>query len=254
MIVHANGLDLRCEIAGPADAEAVVFIHGLAASADIWSGQAERLSDRFRTIRYDLRSHGRSQAVVKPCTRSELAGDLIALLDALEIERAVVVGHSGGGVVAMQSAVEHPERIRALVLVGTASECNDATAKWYLETAEKARESGGESAMKAMGMKPDGRLVPDGPGMAEVTLAMRTLNDEPLTAGLTHVSVPTLIVVGEKDFLGVGGSVILSRTIEGSELEIVPQRGHGIYLQDPDWFEDRLRRFLVEKVLDQPST
>ena len=155
MIVHANGLDLRCEVTGPSDAETVVFIHGLAASADIWSGQAERLSDRFRTICYDLRSHGRSQAVVKPCTRSELAGDLIALLDALEIDRAVVVGHSGGGVVAMQSAVEHPERIRALVLVGTASECNDATAKWYLETAEKARQSGGE----VRSVKPKSRLL-----------------------------------------------------------------------------------------------
>jgi pimeloyl-ACP methyl ester carboxylesterase len=52
-----------------------------------------------------------------------------------------------------------------------------------------------------------------------------------------------LIIVGEKDFLGVGGSVILSRAIRGSELEIVPARGHGIYIEDPDWFAARLRGF-----------
>ncbi|RMF23023.1 MAG: hypothetical protein D6760_06230 [Deltaproteobacteria bacterium] len=57
-----------------------------------------------------------------------------------------------------------------------------------------------------------------------------------------------LIIVGERDFLGVGGSVILHRAIACSELEIVPGRGHGVYLEDPDWFAERLRRFLAERV------
>ncbi|TFH25516.1 MAG: alpha/beta fold hydrolase [Myxococcales bacterium] len=248
MIIEGNGLELRCEVEGPETATAVVFIHGLAASAEIWSGQAERLRDAYRTVRYDLRSHGLSETVDIPCTRSDLAADLVGLLDALGIPRAVLVGHSGGGVVAMQTAVDNPERVAALGLVGTASECNDKTAAWYAETAETAHTAGGASVMCAMGMKPEGRLAPDGPGCAHVTLAMRTLNAAPLTDALAKVRVPTLIVVGETDFLGVGGSVILSRAIEGSELEIVTGRGHGVYLEDPDWFAGRLRRFLEERV------
>jgi pimeloyl-ACP methyl ester carboxylesterase len=98
-------------------------------------------------------------------------------------------------------------------------------------------------------MKPERGPVPDGPGMAPVIEAMRTLNADPLTTALRAVAVPTLIIVGDKDFLGVGGSVILSRTIAGSELEIVAGRGHGIYLEDPDWFAACLGNFLARVLL-----
>jgi pimeloyl-ACP methyl ester carboxylesterase len=241
---RANGVSLHYEITGPANAPVVVFIHGLAASLEVWKGQAERLGDRFRVLRYDLRSHGGSEAIDRPCTRSDLASDLVALLDAVGVERAALVGHSAGGVIAMQTAVEHPERVAALVLVGTASECNDKTAAWYERSAETARREGGDAARKVMGLRSDAGPSPDGPGCAQVTLAMRTLNREPLTQSLRRVTVPALILVGEKDFLGAGGSVILSRTIEGSELEIVAGRGHGVYLEDPDWFAERLAGFL----------
>jgi pimeloyl-ACP methyl ester carboxylesterase len=170
--------------------------------------------------------------------------DLIRMLDREGVERAAIVGHSAGGVVAMQTAVEHPDRVTALVLVGTASECNDKTAAWYIKTADVCASEGGERGMKAMGMRPGDSPIPDGPGMAQICRAMSTLNDAPLTTAVSAITTPTLIIVGEKDFLGVGGSVILSRAIVGSELEIVPGRGHGIYLEAADWFADRVGRFL----------
>ncbi|HXC50611.1 MAG TPA: alpha/beta hydrolase [Candidatus Limnocylindrales bacterium] len=244
MNVRAGKLDVRYELTGDAGLPVVTFVHGLAASLEIWSGQEERLSDRFRVLRYDLRAHGGTTAPAGPCSRHDLAADLVALLDALAIDRTAVVGHSAGGVVAQQTAVDFPSRVSALGLVGTASECNDKTAAWYSRCMEIAVAEGGAAVMKLMGMKPDRGPVPDGPGMAPVIAAMRTLNENPLTAALRSVSVPTMIVVGEKDFLGVGGSVILSRTIAGSEIEIVAGRGHGIYLEDPDWFANKLGDFL----------
>lgn len=244
MNVIVNGRSVRCEADGPDDAPAIVFVHGLAASLRAWQGQAERLAARFRVVRYDLRSHGGSDAVDEPCARGDLAADLIGLLDALGIDRAVVVGHSAGGVIAMQAALDHPRRVRGLVLVGTASECNDKTAAWYARTAEAARERGGAAAVKALGLKAGDDPVPDGNGFAHLTAAMRSLNRDPLTDALVDLDLPTLIVVGERDFLGVGGSVILSRTIARSELVIVPERGHGIYIEDPDWFAGRIEQFV----------
>ena len=144
----------------------------------------------------------------------------------------------------MQTAVDHPARLWGLVLVGSASECNERAAAWYARSIEKGLRDGGEAVMRAMGMDPDKGPAPDGRGFAPVAEAMRSLHDDPLTGRLRGVDVPTLIVVGEKDFLGVGGSVILSRTIAGSELEIVEGRGHGIYLEDPEGFARRLRPFL----------
>jgi pimeloyl-ACP methyl ester carboxylesterase len=248
--IRANGLSLSCEVDGADGAPVVVFIHGLAASGSVWKGQAERLRDRFRVVRYDLRAHGDSESLDEPCTRSDLATDLIGVVDALCIERAFLVGHSAGGVIAMQAAVEHPARVCGLVLVGTASECNDKTAAWYEQTAEKSRTEGGAAAVKAMGIRNSDAPVPEGRGFAHVTLAMRTLNADPLTERLRALSIPTLILVGDKDFLGVGGSVILSRAIAGSEIEIVEGRGHGLYIEDPDWFASRVSDFFDRVLVD----
>lgn len=249
MQIEVGALDVRYELAGPADAPVVTFVHGLAASLEIWAGQAERLSDRFRVLRYDLRAHGGTTSLDAPCSRHDLAADLAGLLDALGIARSAVVGHSAGGVVAQQFAVDFPSRVSALGFIGTASECNDKTAAWYSRCIDLALAEGGAAVMKSMGMKPERGPVPDGRGMAPVIAAMRTLNADPLTGALAAVEAPTLILVGDKDFLGVGGSVILSRTVRGSELEIVPGRGHGIYLEDPDWFAGRLGGFLERHLL-----
>lgn len=152
----------------------------------------------------------------------------------------------------MHAALEHASRVLGLVLVGTASECNAKTAAWYESTAAIARERGGAEAVRAMGLRSRGDADPDGAGFSHLALAMRTLNTDSLTERLRSLTLPTLIIVGEKDFLGVGGSVILRRAIAGSELDIVPGRGHGIYLEDPDWFAKRLRDFF-ERVLGAAS-
>jgi 3-oxoadipate enol-lactonase len=246
MKTRVGALDVHCELTGPAGRPVVTFVHGLAASLDIWTGQAERLADRYRVLRYDLRAHGGTSSLHSPCSRHDLAADLVGLLDTLGIEETAVVGHSAGGVIAQQTAVDFPSRVSALGLVGTASECNDKTAEWYTRCIDVALTEGGAAVMKLMGMKPERGPVPDGRGMAPVIAAMRTLNADPLTAALANVRVPAMIIVGEKDFLGVGGSVILSRTIAGSRIEIVAGRGHGIYLEDPEWFAERLGGFLDE--------
>ena len=245
MKIRAGNFDVEYELAGDEGLPVVTFVHGLAASLDIWAGQAERLRDRFRVLRYDVRAHGGTAAGAGPCSRHDLAADLVHLLDALGIRKSAVVGHSAGGVIAQQAAADFPDRISALGLVGTASECNDKTAAWYSRCIDIATTDGGAAVMKLMGMKPERGPVPDGAGMAPVIAAMRTLNTDPLTERLRAVAVPTIIIVGDKDFLGVGGSVILSRTIPGSEIHIVQGRGHGIYLEDPDWFAGILGDFLA---------
>jgi len=95
----------------------VILIHGAGSSHLGWSKELRRLEDR-RVLTIDLPGHGRSTsqgyAQIKP-----YAGAVLSLLDALQIEQAILIGHSMGGAISQMLAVEHPARVAGLVLIGT---------------------------------------------------------------------------------------------------------------------------------------
>jgi pimeloyl-ACP methyl ester carboxylesterase len=226
----------------------VVLTHGLAANTSTWTAQVAAFRSSHRVITWDLRGHGKSRGPAGDYVLSDLGADLRAVLDRAGVERAVVLGHSAGGVVAMQFALDHPERTAGLVLVGTASECNESARDFYEGLAKTAEESGMARVHRRLGVSEAG----DAPGAADpiafakVARCMANLHREPLTPRLGEIRCPALIVVGDKDFLGAGGSVILSRRIAGSRLHIVPERGHGIFAEDPDGFNRLVGEFLRE--------
>lgn len=92
----------------------VVLLHPGWGDSTIWDGVEAQLSDRARVVRYDTRGYDRSPAPQVPFTPLD---DLVAVLDGLEVERAVVVGHSGGGATAVSLAMASPERVASLILV-----------------------------------------------------------------------------------------------------------------------------------------
>jgi pimeloyl-ACP methyl ester carboxylesterase len=224
---------------------AIVLTHGLAATGATWAAQVEELSSSFQVVTWDLRGHGRSPNPPEDCRLPDLANDLRLVLDAASIDRAVVLGHSAGGVVAMQFAFDHPNRCAGLVLVGTASECNAKSNEFYESLATIAIERGMPPVRRRLGLgaEPNPPEV-DPQTFAKVARVMASLHHQPLTSRLNEIRCPTLIIVGEKDFLGAGGSVIMSRNIAGSELHIVPERGHGIFLEDPRGFNELVGGFL----------
>jgi len=98
----------------------LVFVHGLAASRAFWFAQyALPLSARFRCTMYDLRGHGYSDRAPSGYSSTALAAELAGLLDALEIERCDLVGHSYGGGVALEYAAAHAARVRSLTIMDT---------------------------------------------------------------------------------------------------------------------------------------
>jgi len=225
----------------------IVLTHGLAASGAIWSAQVPTFSARHRVVTWDLRGHGESAPNPGPCTLSDLADDLCQVLDASGTERAVVLGHSAGGVVAMQFALEHPQRAAGLVLVGTASECNARARQFYEDLAGLAEERGMDPVRKRLGVTAEqARQAPTDPAtFARVARAMASLNAAPLTPRLGEIRCPAQMIVGDQDFLGAGGSVILHRNIAGSRLAIVPGRGHGLFVEDPAGFNALVLDFLA---------
>lgn len=115
-----DGATLTYDDEGPRDGEPtpLVLVHGWTANRHRWDHQMTHFADARRVIRLDLRGHGDSTGGGVR-TIAELARDVLALLDHLKVERAVLVGHSMGGMIAQTIALDHPERVERLVLVNS---------------------------------------------------------------------------------------------------------------------------------------
>ena len=113
--VDVGGHRLRVESRG-AGRENFLLLHGLVDTLSIWDALVPLLEGRGRVVRFDQRAHGGSDAPPGPYRRGDLARDAIGVLDALGIERAVLVGHSMGGKAVMMLALLHPENIRRIVI------------------------------------------------------------------------------------------------------------------------------------------
>lgn len=112
-----NDAEIEYVISGPESGEAILFIHGAAVADSFALVMAEPALEDFRLIRMHRRGYmGSSEIEGKEFSMAEQAADAAALLDALDIEAAHIVGHSYGGAVAVQMAVDSPERVRSLVL------------------------------------------------------------------------------------------------------------------------------------------
>jgi pimeloyl-ACP methyl ester carboxylesterase len=122
--VRANGLELHLLDWGGGSRVPALALHGFALNCHSWDEVAPALSSRVRLHALDQRGHGLSEraARVEDYTRENMVGDALGVVDALGLERIVLIGHSMGGMNAMTFAARHPERVRALVLVDVGPE------------------------------------------------------------------------------------------------------------------------------------
>jgi pimeloyl-ACP methyl ester carboxylesterase len=113
--VDAGGLRTHVALAGPADAPPVLLVHGWPQNWWTWRHVIPTLARRFRVIAPDLRGHGWSEAPAAGYEKEQLASDMLAVLDALAIERATWIGHDWGGWTGFLAALRAPERIERML-------------------------------------------------------------------------------------------------------------------------------------------
>ncbi|MHC4342672.1 MAG: alpha/beta fold hydrolase, partial [Planctomycetota bacterium] len=224
-------------------------LHGLVDTLDIWSRLAPHLERRGRVLRIDQRGHGASDAPAGPYSRADLAADVVAVLDAEGVEQTVLVGHSMGGIVAMETALEHPDRIAGLVLIGTTSECREKVAGWYERIAVAGETDGVAGLARAIyGEKSKKRIAGNAQGIAHVTRMLKSLHSDPLTPKLGDIRCPALMTVGEKDPMGPKASEIVHGAMPAGRARLVrvPEKGHWLQLEAVDAVVTALDAWLDE--------
>lgn len=116
MNIDLNGITFRYEINGPDDADApwIVFSNSLTTDVTMWDTEVAALKDRYRILRYDSRGHGQTGATPGPYSFGMLVDDVIAVMDAVGIDKAHFVGLSLGGMTGLGVAIHHPDRLLSL--------------------------------------------------------------------------------------------------------------------------------------------
>ena len=261
MRARCNDIDVAWFEAGRGDP--LILIHGLADDHRAWRKTLPDLMLRRRVLMYDLRGHGETSFGSGDGTLSQLGGDLVALMDALGIGHADVAGFSLGGTIAMRVAIDHPARVRGLVLVGTSSRVGRAAADWYRERAamvgrgdSRLRDTLEKDSADVYAQAPDeleaGLLIrrqstADPRGYGNACAAMAALNGSPLDPELGRIRAPTLVVAADLDqHCPPKAAEIIAAGIDGSEMHVIAGAGHPIPVEKPCELARMMNKFLAE--------
>ncbi|MFB6152634.1 MAG: alpha/beta fold hydrolase [Halodesulfurarchaeum sp.] len=251
----------------------IVFVHGMLMTTRMWDHQRDALSDRFRTIAYDVRGHGHTGASTQPQYSIEgFAADLDALLEALAIDRAVICGLSMGGAIAQAFAAAHPEKVAGLVLADTfppgplplTGRIAMANIRFLARldrvidyrTLNRWQLAIGNRLLPGIAGDPATiqRILEDAPTIAHeefVKIADATAGFQHLDLDLSVVTAPTLILHGEH--LPTANDTATRRLVAAlsnapTTVDVVPDSGHASNIDNPAYFSAALRRFLLEDV------
>jgi 3-oxoadipate enol-lactonase len=229
------------------DGQPVVLLHPGWGDSTIWDPVLARLAGRagIRAVRYDIRGYGRSPSPAAPFTA---LGDLIAVLDHLRVQRAVLVGHSGGGGTAIGLALAHPGRVSALILAAPGTQ----DYPWpesdpYMAEFGQLFAAGDRDGLVTLGLRTWAAGGADPAAQAQVRAAVagffsqgeHELPDPPAYPRLDDMKVPSVLVVGELDAPMVReSSANIAARLPGCRKIEVPGADHLLPLRVPDLLAD----------------
>ncbi len=244
-----NGIELDFEDSG--DGPAVFLTHGYSATGEMWRPQRTSLDDRYRIVTWDMRGHGRSTSPDDPSLYSHAlcVGDMAAILDDLEIERAVIGGLSLGGFLSLDFYRQHPERVTALVIcdTGPGYKSPEARAQWNQSAQRRAsdfEERGLAALTRSREVQEAASRHRSAQGLAHAARGMLAQFDDAVILSLPAIAVPSLVVVGDRDQPFLAPSTYMVAKIPGARLAMIPDAGHASNLDQPEIFNAHLGGFL----------
>ncbi|MFJ9775879.1 alpha/beta fold hydrolase [Kitasatospora sp. NPDC101157] len=243
--ITVRGLRLYYEDQG--QGEPVVLLHGGAVTAESWGGQLPALSEHYRVLVPERRGHGRTQDVEGPITYQLMADDMAAFIEELGIGPARVVGWSDGGIVALHLALRRPDLVSKLAVISA------GTDEGITQNTQALVDGSEESiqVLTQMFFAPYEILSPDGPEHFPVVLDKLTRmwrqGPQLTLEDLPKITVPVLVMQGDRDGVEVEHSAAMARALPDSQLAVLPGTSHVAPLERPDLVNRMLLDFLTDE-------
>lgn len=237
---NVNGIDLYYEIHG--DGPPLLLLHGGLGSAAYFQNQIPVLAEKYQVIAVDSRGHGRSSFDEQPINYALMAADVLALMDQLGIDKADLVGWSDGGIIGLDMAINHPERLNKVVAYGANYDPSGVRAD--IGESEKFNAYIEQAAGDYQTLSPAperwdeflnniGNMWATEPNYTEAQLAA--------------ITTPMLILDGEdEEAIDTDHTRKMASLIPGAELVLIPGTGHFAFWEKPEEFNQIILNFLAE--------
>lgn len=263
--IDVNGVRLHYRFDGPEDAPVLVLANSLGTDLGMWEPQLPAFARRFRVLRYDSRGHGASAVTPGPYTIEQLAGDVLGLLDRLDLRRVHFCGLSLGGMVGQWLGVHASERIDRLVLCNTAARI--APPELWNKRIESVRQGGMAAIATAvlerwftqsyLAQSPTAierlraiLLATPADGYVACCAAVRDMDQRD---SVDRIKAPTLVIAGSRDLATppADGRFLFER-IEGADyLEL--DAGHLSNVEQAEQFTEAVVSFLTGAAESPPG-
>jgi 3-oxoadipate enol-lactonase len=259
MITNVNGKRIFYEQTG--DGPAIIFIHGLGGTGNVWHAQRIGLAKYFKVITIDLPGSGRSDKSEREYSMEKWVEQVVGLADVFGLDKFVLAGHSMTTVLAQKFAAQHGSRLTALVLCGPLTELAPPAEEAFTKRAQTverdgmiavvdgilagaltaAAREGGNAALAGLYRE---LLLSNDPnhyaGHIRALIAGSAKDDQP------RITVPTLILVGDQD--GVTPLSLcrpIMQAIQNCRIKVIPGTAHLTMLERPAEFNAALVEFLA---------
>jgi pimeloyl-ACP methyl ester carboxylesterase len=269
LVTTSDGVKLHVDEAG--EGTPILFIHEFGGNHASWEPQLRYFSRRHRCISYAARGYPPSDVPesVDCYSQAIAADDAVAVLDALGIDKAHIVGLSMGGFCTVHFGLRTPQRALSLMVAGAGYGCEKEYEEYFrgasLEVADNFEKQGAQEFSKvyALGASRVQFQNKDPRGWQEFADRLATHSDRgaantmrgvqarrpsfhDLEDGLKQMQVPTLVVVGDEDDHCLQPGIFLKKTIPACGLSVFPKTGHTLNLEEPAAFNALLAEFIAQ--------
>lgn len=256
-LAHINGATIHYRTDGARSLPCLVLSNSLGTDLGMWRDQVAALSERYHLVRYDTRGHGLSASPPGPYSIAQLGGDVVALLDHLDIETAHFCGLSMGGVTGQWLGVHAARRLNKLVLANTAARVGTADGWQARAAAVRAHGLDGIAGTAASRWFTPDFIAREPDTVAAMAAALRAQNAEgyaaccealaaaDLRGAIDAIAAPTLIIAGRADPVTTEADAEAMRAaIPDARVSVLPA-SHISNVETPEPFSKALLAFLA---------